>query len=122
VLLLKGHSLAKEAGALRSESNWPELATVIGFLLGGLKGLTLFRRSCNKNLDRIDGLENPKIWGFFRPRFIVLLSLMIFTGATLSRMAHGNFGFLIGVAILDISIGTALLLSSYAYWKRRAFV
>jgi len=42
---------------------------------------------------------------------------MILTGATLSRMAHGNYPFLIGVAIVDFSISVALLGSSYVFWR-----
>ena len=44
---------------------------------------------------------------------------MIAAGATLSRLAHGNYGFLIGVAILDLSIGTALLGSSFIYRQKK---
>jgi len=43
---------------------------------------------------------------------------MIVLGATLSRLAHNNFPFLISVAVLDISIATALLLSSHLFWKQ----
>ena len=121
VLLLKGSSLLREASALEPGRNWTVLAIVIGLLAGSLKGFTLFRKSCHKNLDRIDNLKRPRLWQFFRPRFFVLLSLMIFAVATLSRMAHGNYGFTIGVAILDLSIATALLASSYVFWKRRVF-
>jgi hypothetical protein len=46
---------------------------------------------------------------------------MITTGATLSRLAHENYYFLIGVAILDFSIAIALLWSGYAFWKQKAF-
>jgi len=41
---------------------------------------------------------------------------MILLGATLSRIAQGNYISLISVAALDISIGTALLLSSKEFW------
>jgi hypothetical protein len=47
---------------------------------------------------------------------------MILAGATLSRLAHNNYAFLIGVGILDISIAVALLGSSYVFWKQKAFV
>jgi hypothetical protein len=119
VLLLKGGSLLKEATALQPDRVWPAFAIAASVLLGGLKGLLLFRKSCQKNLNRINDLERPKIWQFFSPRFFALLSLMIFAGASLSRMAHGQYGFLIGVGILDLSIATALLASSYVFWKRR---
>jgi hypothetical protein len=46
---------------------------------------------------------------------------MIAAGATLSRIAVDNYGMLIGVTILDYSIGIALLASSYVYWQEGAF-
>jgi len=57
----------------------------------------------------------------FRPGFLVFLALMIVTGATLSGLAQGNHSFLLAVAILDISVATALLGSSGVFWKQRAF-
>ena len=122
VLLLKGGSLLIEAGALKPELDWPWLAAVAGLLLGGLKAKILFSKSCQKNLDRIAALGRPRIWQFFRPGFFVFLTIMILAGATLSRLAHNNYPLLIGVAILDLSIATALLGSSYVFWKPKAFV
>ncbi len=121
ILLLKGSSLLLEADALKPEQGWPWLAAVAGLLFGGLKAKFLFTKSCHKNLDRIVALEHPKLWQFFRPRFFVMLTLMILVGATLSRLAHNNYIFLIGVAILDLSIAIALLGSSYIFWKHKAF-
>ena len=46
---------------------------------------------------------------------------MIGTGMALSRMAHGNYVFLLSVAVLDVAIATALLSSSVVFWKQRAF-
>ncbi len=121
ILLLKGSSLLVEAEALRPEQNWPWLAVVAGLFFGGLKAKYLFSESCQKNLSRINALERPKLWQFFRPRFFVMLTLMILAGATLSRLAHNNYPFLIGVGTLDLSLATALLGSSYVFWKHRAF-
>ncbi len=121
VLLLKGSSLLIEADALKPEQNWPGLAAVAGLFLGGLKTKFLFSKSCQKNLDRIAALERPKLWQFFRPGFFVMLTVMILAGATLSRLAHNNYPFLIGVAILDLGIAIALLGSSYVFWKQKAF-
>ena len=121
VLLLKGSSLLVEAEALRPEQNWPWLAVVAGLFLGGLQAKLLFSKSCRKNLDRIAALERPKPWEFFRPGFFVMLTVMILAGATLSRLAHNNYPFLIGVGTLDLSLATALLGSSYVFWKHKAF-
>lgn len=122
VLLLKGARLLMEAEALRPDSSWAWVAVTTGLLIGGVKAYFLFSKSCEKNLARIDRLTQPKIWQFYRPRFFALLLLMILAGATLSRMAHGNYPFLIGVAIVDFSISIALLGSSYVFWSHKSVV
>lgn len=119
VLLLKGGSLLAEARALRPELVWPWLAAVTGLLLGGIKAKFLFRKSCSRNLDRIAGLDRPRIWQFYSLEFLVALTIMILGGATLSRLAHGNYPLLIGVATLDLGIGIALLGSGYVYWRHK---
>ena len=121
VLIIKGSSLLMEAAALKPAALWPAAAGAIGLLLGGLKARYIFRRSIYRNLNRIAALGRPRIWLFFSPGFFVALAVMIAAGVTLSRLAHGHYGFLLGVAALDISIGAALLASSYVYWKERAF-
>jgi len=121
VLLWKGGSLLVQAEGLQPDRVWPCLAVVAALLLGGLKGRSLFRKSCQRNLERIAALEQPKIWQFFRPGFFLALAVMIATGATLSRLAHGNYPFLIAVATLDLSLAVALLGSSTVFWKQKAF-
>jgi hypothetical protein len=122
VLLLKAGSLLDEADLLKPAQVWPWLAIVAGLVIGSLKAKFLFGKSCQKNLTRINALNRPKIWQFFRPGFFVALAAMILVGATLSRLAHNNYLFLIGVAVLDLSIATALLGSSYVFWQQKAFV
>ena len=51
----------------------------------------------------------------------IFLAIIIPAGATMSRMAAGKFGWLCAVAVLDLSIGTALLASSLQFWKNNAF-
>lgn len=121
LLLLKGGSLLIEADALKPEQGWPWLAAVAGLFLGGLQAKFLFNKSCQRNLDRIAALDRPRVWQFFRPGFFAALAVMILVGATLSRLAHGNYPFLLGVAILDLGIAIALLGSSYVFWKQKAF-
>jgi hypothetical protein len=121
VLLFKGGSLLLEAAALRPDQGWPWVAGAGGLLLGGLKAKLVFNRSCQRNLDRIARLENPRIWQFFSPRFFVALAAMIATGVSLSRLAQGSYPFLLGVATLDLGIAVALLASGSAYWKAKAF-
>jgi uncharacterized membrane protein len=120
-LLLKGRSLLGEATALRPGLAWPWLAVMAGLLFGGLQARILFSKSCRKNLARIAGLEQPRIWQFFRPGFFVALVAMIAAGATLSRLAHGNYSFLIAVAAVDLTVAVSLLGSSHVFWQERAF-
>lgn len=120
-LLLKGRSLLGEAAALRPGLAWPWLAVTAGLLFGGLQAWYLFSKSCRKNLARIAGLEQPRIWQFFRPGFFVALVAMIAAGATLSRLAHGNYPFLITVSGVDLTVAVSLLGSSYVFWQERAF-
>ena len=122
VLASKGSTLLLEANRINPDRNWTWLAIIIGMLIGLVKTRYVFNTTCRKNLARIDLLSKPKAWQFFRPRFFVLLMVMIIAGATLSRMAHHNYALLIGVSILDFSISTALLASSYTFWKLKAFV
>ena len=121
-LLQKGGSLLLEAEGLRPNLPWTRVAVIAGLLIGCVKARFLFNKSCRKNLIRIDELHQPRIWQFYRPRFFVFLLLMILAGATLSRMAHGNYPFLIGVAIVDFSISIALLGSSYVFWSHKSVV
>ena len=122
VLLVKGVTLLAEASLLHPEQYWPWFAVIVGLVFGGVKAKYLFSKSCGKNLIRIAALNRPKVWQFFRPGFFIFLAVMILVGATLSRLAHDNYLLLMGVAILDLSIGTALLGSSYVFWKQKAFV
>ncbi len=121
-LLQKGIDLLIEAESMSPGLAWPWVAGFVGLTLGGLKAKYLFTNSIKKNLIRIDGLSEPKIWQFFSPGFFAALTIMILAGVTLSRMAHNNYPFLIAVAILDIGIAIALLGSSYVYWTQKAFV
>lgn len=117
VLLLKGGMFLMQAAAMKPEQSWPWLAALAGVIIGSLKAKFLFSRSCRKNLKRIAALKQPRAWLFFRPGFFVFLICMILLGAALSRTAQGHYMTSIGMAILDISIGTALLGSSYIFWK-----
>jgi hypothetical protein len=119
VLLRKGSSLLIEAEALQPELNWPWLAVAGGLLLGGLKARYLFAETCQKNLDRIAALQQPRLWQFFRPRFFVMLTFLILVGAALSRLAHNRYSLLIGVGTLDLSLATALLTSSVVFWRHK---
>lgn len=121
VLLLKGHSLIREAVNISPGDVWPWLGYPGGLLLGGWKGLTVFSRRCRKNLARIEDLEHPRWWQFYSPWFFVALAAMIATGAALSRLAHGHYLALIAVGSVDIALATALFLSSSHYIQLLTF-
>lgn len=115
--MLKGWRLLAEANTLQPDLVWPWLAITAGVLIGMTKAKLLFIRSCRKNLERIDALEHPGIWQCFRPRFFLFLLAMIMAGAILSNQAQNNYLFLLGVAVLDFSIASALYVSSYVFWR-----
>lgn len=117
ILLIKGCRLLMEAELLKPGAHWPWTAAIVGLLIGTIRAKLIFSRSCRKNLARIAALDPPKIWQFFKPGFFVLLFLMILVGAASSTLAHGNYPFLLCVAALDLTIGAALLGSSYVFWK-----
>jgi hypothetical protein len=120
-LFLKAGALVQEAYALDAASEWTYGAPIIGIVAGLIKAKFIFLHACKKNIARIKSLANPRIWQFFRPGMLIFLGIIIPTGATMSRMAAGKFGWLCTVAALDLSIGTALLISSLAFWKMGAF-
>jgi hypothetical protein len=117
-LLIKGSRLLMAAEVLYSDHYLTWLTPGIGLLIGVLKAQFLFQTSCQKNLDRINNLEKPKVWQFYRLRFLVFLVLMILVGAALSKQAQGNFSFLISVAIVDFSLAFALMVSGRRFWQR----
>ena len=121
ILLAKGTTLLLEAETLQPGRNWTWLTVVLGLCIGWLKVNFIFRRACQKNLARISLLSEPKIWQFYRPGFLLFLAAMIIIGSTLSRMAHGNYPFLIAMVIVDFSLATALFGSSYVFWQHQDF-
>jgi hypothetical protein len=121
ILLIKGSSLLLEAVALHPSLVWPALAVATAAVLGCLKVKYIFVKACRKNLARIAALEQPKIWQFYTPKFFLFLALMVATGATLSRLAHDIYPFLLAVGALDIALSIGLLGSSYVYWQQKAF-
>jgi len=118
VVMFKGLGLLAESHAMRPDQAWPWAAATFGVLAGGLRAKTVFGSNCRRNLDRIAALESPKIWQFFRPRFFLLLVLMIAAGAILSRFAHRSYALLIATATLELGIAVALLGSAHLYWRQ----
>ena len=118
VLAVKSSSLMLEADKTGIHRLWIILAFGTGILIGWVKAKYMFERLCLKNLKRIYALKKPRIWQFYRPRFFVFLFLMVSLGKYLPGLIEGNNLMLILLAILELSIAVALLISSHCFWKR----
>ena len=119
ILALKSSSLLIQASNLNPDLSWIWLALLAGLIIGTIKTKYLFNRLCYKNLKRIEMLRHPKLWQCYRPHFFIFLLLMVTLGAYLSRIAEGSYTMLISVAIVDLSIATALLGSSLCFWRKQ---
>ena len=117
-LFLKGYSLLKEANTINSNMEIISAVMVTAFIVGLIKNRFIFSKFNLKNLNRIDNLEEPKIYQFFETRFFFLLCLMIVLGIILSRMAAGNYIALLAVGTLDLALATALIKSSTLFLKK----
>ena len=117
VMLFRGGvELIRQAVDLKPAASWHWLAIVLGLVLGVVQAATIFSRSCRKNLQRINSLENPMIWQFFRPGFFLALGVMITSGILLDHWAQGRYFFILGVAAVDLALTLSLLGSSIVFW------
>ena len=121
VLFFKGYSLFAEAAGLRPGAEVNSLPFFIALPVGGLKARYLFLHACLKNLARIDALENPRLWQFFRVGFFIFLFSMVTLGAWLSGWAAGNYGKLIVVASMDLTLSVALMGSLGGFREKETF-
>ncbi|MES9884926.1 MAG: hypothetical protein ABW185_29130 [Sedimenticola sp.] len=115
VLFIKSGNLFIEAERTVPGHLLTWIVIVAGVTIGALKGKYLFSSVCAKNLERIDGLEQPKIWHFYHIRFFIFLLSMITLGVYLSRLAQGDYHMLVGLAGVEISVATALLGSCHCF-------
>jgi hypothetical protein len=116
-LMVKSLKLFSEAYSLNSNIESLMGTLLFTFILVALKTKYIFIKTCQKNLNRIDALENPKVWEFYRVRFFLFLISMIGLGAYLSSISHGNYWFLMGIGVLDMSVGLSLFISGFIFWK-----
>jgi len=116
MLLRSGILLIIQARSLQSTDLWPWLFIVGGIGLGSFQALTIFTRSCRKNIQRIHGLKDPRIWQFFRPGFFLALAGMITGGILLDTVSQGRYFFMLGVAAVDFTLTISLLGSSFVFW------
>lgn len=118
ILFLKSYSLLKQALKISSDYFAIIIVLIISFIVGLIKKKYIMSPFCIKNLYRIDGLDKPKIYEFYTLKFLFFLTLMILTGAFLSRISAGNYYALLSVGALDLALSTALLMSSVHFFKR----
>ena len=116
-LSLKSYKLFNEAYTLNNNLTYLITFLVLGFLLSLLKTKYIFIKSCQRNLQRIEKLENPKIWQFYKIHFFLFLIVVISLGASLSHMASGEYYFLIIVAIIDMALALALFFSGFQFFN-----
>jgi len=119
VLSFKSSRLLFAAHDLHSNQLWIALVIITGILIGLLKAKYLFNRVCIKNLKRIHTLSEPKLWQFYRTRFYFFLLTMILLGRYIAWLAQENYAALVSMAIVEISLATALLSSSNCFWKKQ---
>jgi len=119
MLFRSGVKLIWNAVQLKPGGPWPWLAVLVGVILGIIQVKTIFARSCRKNLYRINSLEYPRIWQFYRPGFLFALAVMITSGVLLNHWAQGNYYYMLGVAGLDFALTISLLGSSYVFWTKK---
>lgn len=117
ILFRSGLELLSLARELRPGSSWQWLFIALGVCLGVVQARTIFTRSCQKNIQRIRDLKDPKIWEFFRPSFFLALAVMITTGVVLDHLSQGIYFFMVAVAGLDFALSISLLGSSLIFWK-----
>lgn len=117
VLLIKSAGLFLEADRGGASLLLIILAMLSGLMIGWIKAKYLFIKMCNRNLKRINELKQPMLWQFYRIRFFIFLGLMVSLGAYLSRLAQGDNLMLIALATVELSIATALLVSSHCFWR-----
>jgi len=119
MLFRSGVELIMSAVDLKPGGSWPWLAVLIGLILGIIQARTIFTRSCRKNLSRINSLEDPRIWQFFRPGFFLALVVMITSGVLLNHWSRGHYFFMLGVAAVDFALTISLLGSSVVFWTTK---
>lgn len=121
-LLTKGALALLQANAMDGQRNWPWLMLAVGVVVGVAKARFLFFGICRRNISRIAALDRPSWWQFYRPRFFAFLALMSILGLTVSHWAKGSYAGLCAIAVIDLSVGTALLISSAAYLQARVLI
>ena len=119
ILGRSGIELFQQSTYMKPGEYWLWIFIGFGIVLGIFQAFVIFNRNCRKNIQRIDQLENPRIWQFFRPGFFLALALMISIGILLDHFSQGRYFFMLTVAAVDIALSISLLGSSYVYWTEK---
>lgn len=120
ILLAKSGGMLIEAGDMGAPVLWVAIAILTGIFLGGIKAKYLFVRICKNNINRILGLKSPRIWQFYRTRFFFFLFGMILFGNFAYALARNSMYLLLALAVLELSISTALFISGRCFYTYRA--
>ena len=117
-LALKSYALFAEAYTIDSNLYLLVAILLAGLLLSLLKTRYIFVPACRKNLARIEALDQPRIWQFYRVGFFLFLAGVISLGAWLSRMAAGDYAFLVSVGVVDMALSLALFFSGFVFFEK----
>jgi len=115
ILLIKSFNIANEVFENGAPLIWVVSALFVGLTLGWIKSRYLFIRICKKNINRIRSLDSPRIWQFYRNRFYFFLFCMILFGNLAYDLVRTHNYLLLALAVLELSISTALFLSSKSF-------
>ena len=116
MLFRSGLELVIQVHGLKEAILWPTIFIISGIVLGIIQALFIFRHSCRKNMQRINQLEDPRLWQFFRPGFFLALAIMITSGILMDHFAKGHYYSMLTVAAVDFALTISLLGSSYVFW------
>lgn len=116
MLFRSGLELMVQIREMKEGILWTSIFIAFGIALGIFQALVIFRRSCRKNMQRINQLEDPRLWQFYRSGFFLALAIMITSGILLDHFSQGHYFFMLGVAALDFALTISLLGSSYVFW------
>ncbi len=119
ILLFKSTIILIEAVKLGAPVSVAVSTVITGLVIGMIKAKYLFIRICKSNIKRIYSLKSPKIWQFYRIRFFFFLFLMITLGNYAYRLFHNSIFLLFTLAVLELSISTALLISGKCFREIR---
>ena len=116
MLFRSGLELLNQTREMKGGVIWPTVFIASGVGLGIFQALVIFRHSCRRNLQRINQLDDPRLWQFYRPGFFLALAVMISSGILLNHFSQGHYFFMLGVAAVDFALTISLLGSSYIFW------